>query len=52
MSSTLLLLLRGNVGAAVTNSHLTSEIGCSNPGPYGKKLAVAYRWSVVYSTEP
>ena len=38
--------------AVVTHSPLTSEVGGSNPRPYGGKLVVAYRWSSVYSTEP
>ena len=43
---------RGHSGAVVTHSPPTSEVSGSNPGPYVGKLAVAYRWSAVYSTEP
>ena len=39
-------------GAVVTHLPPTSEVGGSNPRPYVGKLVVAYRWSVVYSTEP
>ena len=42
----------GHVGAVVTHSLPTSEVGGSNPVPYVEKLAVAYQWSAVYSTEP
>ena len=41
-------------GAVVVTHWLpTSEVGGSNPRPYVGKLVdvVAYRWSVVYSTE-
>ena len=45
-------LYGGHDGIMVTNSLRTSEVSGSNPGPYVGKLVVAYRWSVVYSTEP
>ena len=35
----------------ITHSPPTSEVGGSNPGPYVRKLVVAYRWSEVYSIE-
>ena len=36
----------------MTHSPPTSEVDSSNPGPYVRKLVVAYRWLAVYSTEP
>ena len=42
----------GHGGAVVTHSPPTSEVGGSNPGPYGGKMVVTCRWLAVYSTEP
>ena len=39
-------------GVVVTHSPPISEVSSSNPKPNVGKLAVAYRWSAVYSTEP
>ena len=43
---------RGHSDAVVTHSPPTSEVSGSNPRPYVGKLAVAYQWLAVYSTEP
>ena len=42
----------GQGGTVETHLPTTCEVGGSNPGPYVRKLVVAYRFSKVYNTEP
>ena len=49
----LFLDLQGGYGGAViTHLHPTSEVRCSNPGPYVGKMVVSCQRSACYSTEP